>query len=262
MQSNTPKQHFFLGDFSTNVDSELAQNYVVSIKGTSPKEGAFDIRGVTTSEFSIGAANQFSTIESDIQKLASMVPGGGMAYSVRDLVATATSAFGGADRTIFVAETLEAWKGPVKPEFQVEIILICMDCTNPDSYKKQSVLYRSRRLMEAVMPSSTSALGIAGVGEARTFVPPLGYTIKDSTTGKLTLGIGTWFSAPSLIARSCSFTYSKEVNRIGEPIFATGAITLAPYKAITYQQYLNYFTPPNNTSASVQATGRPNIPNI
>jgi hypothetical protein len=211
----------------------LDTNYQVEITLNEFGKPPTVVRGNIQSEFSIGGRNEFGK-GLDIAGAAGLVSGG-----AARAIASATKAVSGALRTIRgrdvvpVWETEAVWGGGGKPVFDLELTFLCVS-TKPSEAQTYSVTRRVNALMRAVYPD-LDAKGI------RTFRPPLGYTRSDSVGGKIDLKIGNWFFARKLVCEAASFEYSREVNRLGQPLFAKGRVTLTPYRSISYREFLKYF---------------------
>lgn len=228
--------HYFLGSIET-----LNPNYQVVVSAFNGRgKEAFTVTGVTQSDFGVSGGNSYdgqgALLDSAANAGINMLPGflGKMAAGAKELyekgqmVRTATT---GADRSSTFIGSQQVWTGSKVPSFSIDLTFICLNSGDP----KESVLTKVNKLMQAVYPTK-NGLFIA---------PPLGYrtSVKGGNTlaGKATLKIGKWFLAPYLIIEDVQFSFSKEVNSIGEPIYATGNIVLRPFKQITYDEYKGYF---------------------
>lgn len=136
---------------------------------------------------------------------------------------------------VHVWETEAVWRGSGRPTLELDLTFLCLS-TSGDIGQKTDVPTRVNQMMRAVYPDMSGSSTFT-----RILTPPLGYTRKDNDDGKIDLRIGNWFYAKRLVAEAASFTYSKEVNRLGQPIYAAGRVVLRPYRAISYKEFLKYF---------------------
>lgn len=129
-------------------------------------------------------------------------------------------------------ETRLAWSNSLKPNFAVD-----MTFYSDDSDANDTVLKQYLRIKSGVLPTAQGAF----------FRAPLGYkigTVKGQSlapTGTLSFEIGEWFRGTNMIMVSENFTFSKEVNSKGHPILCTGSVVFEPFKAITYDEFKDYF---------------------
>ena len=131
--------------------------------------------------------------------------------------------------------TRQIWTGSQNPAFFVNVMFICLNGSDPS----QSVVKRVNSVMRYLYPEldrAKSMLGFSGVLTAPAKYNPV---LKK---GLVRLQLGKWFNAPNLIIQNANFEMSKELNRLGEPVYATGQIMMVPYEAISYEEYLRYFT--------------------
>lgn len=129
-----------------------------------------------------------------------------------------------------VHNSLYSWTGSSRPPINLQLIFIAT--RRGDDVRKPTVA-----IMKSVLPT---AIDIEG---ALTLVAPLGYQASGNLTasGVVAIKMGNWFQATNLIVRSAEFTYSKEVTSNGTPLFATGSMTLEPFRVITYEEYRSWF---------------------
>lgn len=131
------------------------------------------------------------------------------------------------------ANTVESWTGPTKPSFSIKTIFIAV---RPGDDVTKDV----KTIMAACFPTRQ----IGG-----TMGTPLNYGLKVSTAGDLNLSatgtvsmkIGTWFQAFGLVVESAHPKFSAQVIKSGKPLYCEMDITLKPFKAISYGEFLGYF---------------------
>lgn len=197
--------------------------------------GPVTVTGNMASAMTISGGNEFKS-SLDARDVSNLVGGDigrnvGSAISLGRNVANLTR---GSD-IVFVGETESVWGGSRTPVFELDISFLCLS-TSPALANANDITTKVNNLMRGVYPN------ISGTGRlSKTFKAPLGYTRNDTNQGKATLLIGNWFRADKLIFDSVSFTYSKEINRLGKPIYANGRVTLKPYRGISYREFSRYF---------------------
>jgi hypothetical protein len=131
--------------------------------------------------------------------------------------------------------TRQIWTGSDNPVFFIQLMFICLDSADPN----QSVVKKINSIMRYLYPEL--ALNKKQFGFSGILTAPAGYN-PVLKKGLARLQIGRWFNAPNLIIQNANFETSKELNRAGEPIYATGQIMMSPFEAISYEEYLAYFT--------------------
>lgn len=212
------------------------QKYKIRIIGRDARfRRIIDAEGVVTSDFAVSGGNQFESISDAISNIASGTLGKGLG-SIVDKLKSARSAGetlkattgGGQSQFTNQLETRATWSGSNLPQFNFEIQFICLDSEDP----RQDVVEKVNSLMRAVYPDK-KASGF--------FTAPLGYSTKENNAGKFDISIGDWFRGTKMIIENISFTYGKEVNRKGKPIYANGNITFRPFQMITYKEFTKYF---------------------
>lgn len=161
---------------------------------------------------------------------------GGAVASARSLAGDISGVVTGRE-IVPVWESESVWKGSGQPFINLELTFLCMTTSGPDA-ARSDVIDRVNTVMKAVYPSATKEGGRIG----KVFTPPLGYQRDETERGKCTVTVGSWFKARKLVMENASFSLSKEVNRLGRPLYAVGQVTLKPYRAITFEEYRAYFT--------------------
>jgi len=175
----------------------------------------------------IAGGNTFSSLESLIG--GSSV--GGLVNATKNLLGTVLSTSG--TSTTPQAFTRMNWSGSQKPQFTFNV-------TFYSENSSRSVLEDVMKIKKAVYPSGST--GIKGF-----FTAPLGYRIinpknKNSktgggVTGTLNVKVGTWLVLRDMLVVSESISFSREVNRFGQPLFARGTITLETHKELTFSEF-------------------------
>lgn len=187
------------------------------------------VTAINTSDTPISGGNDFTTAGEVLRDL----PISGQILETKDKAASLVKLTGRSAVSQF--ETRLAWSNSLKPNFQVDLTLYSEETfpsTNPNSPLNQYL-----RIKSGVLPSA----------QGKFFRAPLGYKIADgrgnslAPTGTLSLEIGEWFRATKLVMTSENFSFSRETNSLGDPLFIQGSVTLEPYKAITYDEFQDYF---------------------
>ncbi|QJT70938.1 hypothetical protein GR7B_00140 [Vibrio phage vB_VcorM_GR7B] len=126
--------------------------------------------------------------------------------------------------------TISLWTGSERPTFNIPFTLVRKRATD------QPVTAVTSQLTSYLYPIAES--GLEGLLSA-----PGGYATAEggSATGTWTLKIGRWFRATGLILLNASFTHSKAVTTDDSPLYATGTVSMQPYRMISASEFRNYF---------------------
>ena len=133
--------------------------------------------------------------------------------------------------------TVANWLGTDKPTFSITMLFV--------SYKPEiNVINEVKKLMKGVLP-------FKGMGNW-SLNAPLKYAPKGAAgaSGCWTVRIGNWFVGPFMIMTSVAPTYSKEVVKDGQPLYADVAVTFEPYRLIDAKEFLSCFYQENLNSWS------------
>jgi hypothetical protein len=224
--------NYFLGNNMT-----IDPRYKVTITAYDGKSDlAFSVSGNTQSDFGVSGGNSYdgqgAMLESIANTLANKTQLTTAAKGLYDAVREGATASTGADRMSTIVGSQQVWTGSRTPTFSIDITFVCLNAEDP----KENVVTKVNKLMRAVYPDRVGPY----------LAPPLGYktsilTDNVSLAGKSRLTIGTWFSASYLIIEDVQFSFSKELNKNGKPIYATGNVVLRPFRQITYQEYIGWF---------------------
>lgn len=231
--------NYFLGN-SKSVDPR----YKVTITAYDAREKlAFSVEGSTQSDFGVSGGNSYDGQGSMLESLANDIANqaakikyvgwmAGAAKAAYDKNREANTATTGADRYSTLIGSQQVWTGSRTPTFTIDLTFVCLD----SGLASQNVVSKVNKLMRAVYPTSPDNFYLS---------PPLGYATDVngslSLAGKARLTIGSWFSASYLIIEDVQFSYSKELNKNGKPIYAVGNVTLRPFRQITYDEYIGWF---------------------
>lgn len=214
-------------------DSDIARHALVRIAGLLDKNGNHArFSAVSNTNLSFNMGNSWTTI----MELAggssdTMIAG---AQVVQDLLQKAgiTSANTKTYVPIFSEQYIELWKGPSKPNFAIDLVLL--------NYRKDSDVRNDLlTLYSSVLPGGST------LKAGTILAAPLGYKASGSK-GTVTVEIGTWFRATDLVVETVTSTFSKEVvkdasGKYSTPLYATANISFRPRKAITFEEFKKYF---------------------
>lgn len=195
------------------------KNYRIIIAGLS----GGPVTGSLSADFALGGGNDFTSAGEALRD----IPIAGKALKVKDGFSNILNISGRSATSEL--ETRKVWNNSLIPDIPIELELYQSDAN------AESIMEKMKRIKSGVYPTRDGAF----------FTAPLGYKFKGknsrNASGTLTLQIGTWFRAPDLVMVSESTTFSKEVNSKGTPISIKMSITFQPFKAITYDEFLDYF---------------------
>lgn len=231
-------------------DLKAEENYRIKLVLSDFSDGKREVSRVVTAvlqnDISIAGGNDFTTARDIIAE----TPIAGTIAGFKDKFAAQTKVFGKSVTTQL--ETGLAWSNSLKPNISVEMTFYQEDATQGD------ILSDYMKIKAAVLPSGVGAFFKAPLGYR--LVEDLARITKKASEGKttpiikpkglVTLQIGKWLRMTGMVMISESFTFSKEVNSNGQPLFITGSVTLEPFQALTYAQFQKYFikTPKVGTS--------------
>jgi hypothetical protein len=212
-------------------DQLLDPKYRVTITLNNANGNVTSVSGNLQSDLVVSGSNRFGDSSSVTQALGLASGTAASAVSTALGAARTLSNIARGQDIVNIWETEAVWSGTGKPTFEVDLTFICLDASDP----KQKVVDKVNTLMRAVYPDAEKRF-------FRKFTAPLGYNRQDTPAGKIDLAIGDFFFAQKLIIEGgISFTYSKSLNRNGEPLYAVGKVALTPYRAISYREFLKYF---------------------
>lgn len=192
----------------------------------------WNVVGIMTSDIGFSGGNDYSSVKDVLGDLPII----GKAIEAKDKLGNIFKISGRSNITDF--ESRLVWNNSKKPQFTVEYRFLNTKVHGSDSPK--DALYKAKTLHSAVLP--TMGEPAKGLRKGAFFRSPLNYKFFESgAQGVLSLSIGKWFMASDLLVTDCHFTPSKQVMSDGRPLYVTGSITLEPYQAITYAEFLSYF---------------------
>ncbi|WYW02716.1 PmgG-like head morphogenesis protein [Pseudomonas phage vB_PpuM-Peetri] len=157
---------------------------------------------------------------------------------------TATNIAFGTDFKTFQIKTLlntvSTWNGTQRPTFPLQIAIVryneSEEPVHLKSAKLQSYLY------PRIGEGKNEKVGVDSFLSAF-LTPPGGYlpSGKTEAQGTWTLEIGQWFRATNLILVDANFEFSQAITVDGTPLYATGSLTVQPYRLVSDQEFLAYF---------------------
>lgn len=233
---------------SLKVDNLTANDFskVLITAGSPGTDGFLNVTGYALNDLALSSSNEFASLfgSEALNQLAQKL----------DLAKSSAAALGIGDsnraalNSIIVRtkeQTVYNWSGSTRPTITVNLLFVRVR-------ESDNIIENALKLYRATLPVDVSRTRIqptekpdskkrAGVTQIEA---PLGYKsglAGEGTTGTISIQIGTWFKANNLVARTCDFTYSKEVTPDGAPLYAQGSITLEPYSVITLSDYNDYF---------------------
>lgn len=189
---------------------------------------AFSVSGNTQSDFNITGGNSYGDRGSAIAGMLGRTAIGSTAVGLHEMAQQASEAATGANRFLTQIGTELTWQGSKAPSFNLDLTFVCLKSgdANEDVVKKVTAL------MAGVYPD---------INKGGLFNPPLGYNTSTSNSGKVVVKIGRWFYAERMVIEDVNFTYSKEVNREGKPLYAMGSVTVRPFRTISYKEFKSWF---------------------
>lgn len=191
----------------------------------------WSVTGVMSNEMPIAGGNDFQSAKDVLDSL----PIVGKALAIKDSFGNVFKLSGRSAITDF--ESRLVWNSSQKPQFALEYKFY--NASTAISTSARGAMTQAKQLQATVLPTK----GAPAIGRKGTFFrAPLGYKfLTNKVSGVLSLQIGAWFRATNLLATSTNFTPSIQVMQNGQPLFVTGSITLEPFQAITYEEFLAYF---------------------
>jgi hypothetical protein len=207
---------------------------------------AYTITGNLQNDFNVSGGNSYDEQGAHIESVIGKTRLGATALNMKNLGQTVASAGMGANKFLTQIGSQLTWQGSKSSALNLETTFVCLKAGDP----KEDVTERVNTLMRAVYPElNESSNGIF-------FKPPMGYSTKvvngksnsplsgrsvATNSGKVSLTIGNWFHAPQLVIEDVQFSYSREMNRLGKPVYAIGSVALRPYRTVTYEEFRKWF---------------------
>ena len=192
----------------------------------------WSVKGVLQTDLSIAGSNDFMTAKEAMSDL----PIVGKVLEIKDKFSNVFQISGRSSITDFESRLI--WNNSSKPQFVVDYKFVntSNDAANNE---RLGALHKALQLQACVLPTrGKPAIGRKGYF----FRSPLGYRFKiQGASGTLSLQIGKWFRATGLVAMATNFVPSRETMKDGQPLEVVGSITLEPFQASTYKQFLGYF---------------------
>lgn len=184
--------------------------------------------GFTRGPFALNAGNEWNTPDQSAgqQALSSTI------NEIKGFMNTWFSTQAIQERIQHPAQTIKSWTGSNRPVFELPLMFVRVRLTD-------DVEAETLKLYKGVFGTSV------GGGVASRFRAPLDYAPSKSATagasGTVTMRIGRWFSASNLIFNTVNFNFSDTPTEGGKPLWAEGSISLEPFRAITFNEFQNYF---------------------
>lgn len=184
--------------------------------------------GFTRGPFALNAGNEWNTpsLSAGQQALS------GAINEIKGFMNTWFSTEAIQERIQHPAQTIKSWTGSNRPVFEVPLMFVRVRLTD-------DVEAETLKLYKGVFGTSV------GGGVTARFRAPLNYAPSKSATkgasGTVILKIGRWFSASNLIINTVNFNFADAPTDGGKPLWAEGSVSLEPFRAITYNEFRNYF---------------------
>lgn len=209
-------------------------------------KAAYTVQGNLQNDLAVSGGNSYDEQGAHIESLVGKTKIGAAVLNARDLFQAGTSAGTGANRILTQIGSQLTWQGSKSSVLNLELTFVCLDSQDP----KEDVVNRVNTLMRGVYPELNEQAG------SMVFTPPMGYATKVingksdnplsgrsvlDASGKASLTIGKWFHAEYLVIEDVQFSYSRELNRSGKPIYAIGSVALRPYRTLTYTEFKGWF---------------------
>lgn len=202
------------------------------------------LRAIVQSDFSIGGGNSFNTpFESSAQdglsqtvNVVKTAAGNVSALAGFEDISNKLQSYGQIQLKQ-VQQTINFWAGSQRPQFNLSLLFISIR-VGDDVRDQVQTLYKT------VFPSVRRLKGVPLLSA------PLGY---NGQSGTFAIKLGTWFQARNLVMKDVNFTFSRKQTPLDvetiqgtannfAPLFATGTISFEPFRDITYDEFLDYFT--------------------
>ena len=111
-------------------------------------------------------------------------------------------------------------------------------------------------LLNTIHPTTTGSIKVGKTTLSGLLKAPLGYGVSradknSGATGTVTLEVGNWFRATSMVVSSVSYTLSKEITSGGFPLYANVKVAFESYRVRTASEVQNFF---RNTSSGSSRT--------
>lgn len=202
---------------------------------------AESVIGFTRQSFAINTGNEWNTPDQGAGQasLSSAING------VQGFLNTWFNTEAVQQRVQHPGQTIKSWTGSNRPVFELPLMFLRIRLTD-DVEAEALKVYRG-----------TFGTSVGG-GLTSRFRAPLGYAPafgRAEAKGTVTMRIGRWFSASNLIINTANFNFADVPTEGGKPLWAEGSVSLEPFRAITYQEFRNYFRLVGSSTSSAIAQG-------
>lgn len=195
------------------------------------------ISAVMQNDLAIAGGNDFTTVGD----IVSEIPIAGNIKNLKDKASGLVKVTGRS--VISELETRLVWSNSLKPNLNIEMTFYNDEARSNSDPK--SAIYQYKAIKSAVLPTKQGSFFKAPLGYKVASLNSKKKVVSGSPSGVLAIEIGGWFRASNMVMTSESFQMSKEVNSLGQPLFITGSITLEPFRAITFEEFEDYFIETN-----------------
>lgn len=186
------------------------------------------VLGFTRGPFAINAGNEWNTPSQGAgqQSLSNVING------IKGFLNNWFEEKAIQERIQHPGQTIKSWTGSNRPVFEVPLMFVRVRLTD-------DVEAETLKLYKGVFGTSV------GGGALSRFRAPLNYAPTFSGTvaasGTVSLAIGKWFLAHGLVINTVNFNFADTPTDGGKPLWAEGSVSLEPFRAITYNEFRNYF---------------------
>ena len=134
------------------------------------------------------------------------------------------------------AQTIKDYMGSNPPEFDLTLTFVATKEAD-----QQKPVRNISTLLACVSPISSSSTPGAVLDFMKA---PLGYVhgLTTPKDGIINLKIGTWLQIPKLLISSVRPTYSRQVGKLGFPIYTTAQIHFEYFRTPSYEEITQWFT--------------------
>jgi hypothetical protein len=132
-------------------------------------------------------------------------------------------------------------------QFELNIPMMFISITESD-VENDSVRRSVAEIERAKYPSIPTLTDLSAKLEA-----PLGYTAgkvdsQEGVYGAISVKIGKWFEIRKrlMVVNNSDFSFSKEVDRKGQPLFAVGSVSLVASRVVSEEEMRKFITTPTD----------------
>lgn len=209
----------------------IAQNENFKVTFVLPKCGT--VQGFLRSEFTVAGATEYGDpfASQYLEKGNQLVAVGGQILDKGFSAMGKDSKFS-SYRLGNLEDTMASWTKSPKPQFSVSMIFVTI---KPEDNITASVT----TLLKSVYP--TRALKGFGLAAPMGYHAPGGKQNPLKIEGTATVQIGKWFRAYGQLIKTVTPIFSKEVTKIGKPLYAAVDVSFEPWRLVTNEEVMEFF---------------------